>query len=64
MSVVVKLSDGTRIALDRNLYVSGVAAQVNEGRGKGKLLEFPNDQTPSRGVFIDPDDVVFVYSDR
>jgi hypothetical protein len=40
-----------------------VARAINEGRGKGKLLPFDSNDTPSRTLYIDPDHIVSVTND-
>lgn len=49
--------------LDRNLATHEVAKRINDARGTGSLIEFQNNATPSRAVFIDPDHVVAITHD-
>lgn len=63
MTVVIKLSTGDSQLLDRNLRTDKVVEVVNEARGKGKLIQFQDNQTPSRAIWIDPDHVIRVSND-
>lgn len=63
MTVIVTLDTGDSYRLDRNLRTDQVAATINEARGGGKLVEFQNDATPSRAIYIDPDHVVSIKND-
>lgn len=60
MTVVIKLSTGESKLLDRNLRTDHVVEAINEGRGKGQLIPFHNNQIPSRMIWIDPDRVISV----
>jgi hypothetical protein len=61
--VIIKLDTGETYMLDRGLYVSKVAETINEARGKGQLIPFQNNDTPSREIFIDPDHVTSIKHD-
>jgi hypothetical protein len=63
MPVILELSTGQRVKLDRNLMLHNVAQQINDKRGCSKLIEFPDNNTPSRQVFIDPDNVIAMWHD-
>ena len=63
MTVVIKLDSGDSYLLDRNLRTDQVAAAINDARGSGKLVEFQNNATPSRAIYIDPDHVVAIQND-
>lgn len=63
MTVVVKLDTGDRYSLDRSVNAGNVAQNINSGRGKGALLPFDDNRTPSRVIYIDPDHVVSVRDD-
>ena len=63
MTVIVALDTGEAYRLDRNLRTDQVATAINDARGKGKLVEFQNDATPSRAIYIDPDHVTSVKND-
>lgn len=71
MSIVVRMKDGSTVFLDRRLYVHTVAGAVNDERSAAaeagrltQLIEFQDDQTPSRSVYIDPAEVATVRDDR
>lgn len=49
--------------LDRSLAIYKVAGVIDEARGGGKLVEFQNNATPSRSIFVDPDHVVAITHD-
>lgn len=63
MTVIIKLDTGESCHLDRNLSTLSVAQEINDGRGKGKLISFQNNSTPSRIIYIDPDHVVAIEND-
>ncbi len=63
MVVVLVLDTGESYSLDRSLGSLTVAEQVNAARGKGQLIAFQTNHTPSRIIYIDPDHVVAVKSD-
>lgn len=63
MTVIVALDTGDSYRLDRSLRTDQVAAKINEARGSNQLVEFQNDDTPSRAIYIDPDHVVAVKND-
>lgn len=63
MTVVLRLEDGSSLSLDRRLTTIEVAQRINETRDDGKLIEFQNNETPSRLVYVDPKAVVMVSND-
>ena len=63
MVVIVTLDTGEHYRLDRSLRTDEVAATVNGARGGGKLIPFQNDATPSRVIYIDPDEVIAIKND-
>jgi hypothetical protein len=64
MTVVLRLTDGTQVRLDRRLITYKVAAEINEARGGTTLLAYENDGTPSGTVYVDPNHVVLIWNDR
>lgn len=63
MVVVVTLSTGQQHRVDRNERLDKVAGQINNARGSGELIGLPNDATPSRTFWLDPDAVVSITDD-
>lgn len=63
MTVVIKFSTGESQLLDRSLRTDQVVETVNEARGKGKLISFQNNETPSRTIWVDPDHVIRILND-
>jgi hypothetical protein len=63
MAVYLALDTGDQVRLDRSLRIDQVAERINAARGSGELIEFQNDATPSRAVWIDPDHVVSIKND-
>ena len=63
MTVILTLDTGEHRYLDRRYGTDAVAGTINEARGKGKLIPFDNNSTPSRTIWIDPDHVVTVGND-
>ena len=63
MVVIISLDNGESYMLDRGLTTENVAKRINETRGEGALISFPNNATPSRAFYVDPDHVVAVKND-
>jgi hypothetical protein len=63
MPVIIEMDTGQRVKLDRNLMLHNVVKDVNDKRGCGKLIEFPDNNTPSRRIWIDPDHVIAMWED-
>ena len=63
MPVIVTMESGDKQRLDRGLSESKVVLASNEARGSGKLIEFSDDRTPSRHIYVDPDRVESVRHD-
>lgn len=61
--VVLTLRDGSHVHLDRRYGEREIADAVNAARGKGQLIPFDNNATPSRTVHVDPDEVTVVRHD-
>lgn len=64
MTVELDMDTGETLVLDRRLYVAAVAERVNEGRRNGALIEFQDDRTPSRTLYVDPSHVVAIRPGR
>jgi hypothetical protein len=54
------MKNGDSYMLDRGLPTNIVATTINEARGKNRLVEFKDNQTPSRTIYIDPDEVASI----
>jgi hypothetical protein len=63
MPVVLEMSTGEKHMLDRNLMTHDVAKKINDARQVGKLIEFQNNATPSRAIWIDPEQVIAIRHD-
>jgi len=63
MTVVLTMKDGSQVLLDRQLRTDQVFNSVNEARGKGKLIPFQNNASPSRTIYLDPDEVMKIDND-
>lgn len=63
MPVILTMRGGEYVRLDRKYSERNVAQAVNDARGRGKLIPFDNDATPSRVVHVDPDSVTLIRHD-
>lgn len=63
MTVVLKLTEGREVRLDRSLRLQEVMLRINDARGGERLLDFANDRTPSTVVWVDPKHVVTASDD-
>jgi hypothetical protein len=64
LAIVLTMRNGSAVRLDRNLRLDQVAATINNSRGAGKLIQFGNDRTPPRNVWVDPAEVMRVEDAR
>jgi len=63
MTVVITMINGDIHRIDRNEGKDTVARQINTARASNQLIQFQNDDTPSRTFYLDPNLVMSVTDD-
>lgn len=64
MPVVLGLKSGSKFTLDRRYSTSDIYQRINEGRkDSGELMAFDDNRTPSRVIYVDPNEVESIRHD-
>lgn len=63
MPVILEMSTGDKHMLDRQYDIERVVKALDEKRGTTMFVEFQNDATPSRRIYVDPNHVIAIKHD-